>query len=226
MLLEALRDKQEYQENCYAKERKMEIIFNGNVVFDLSDNQIQVIKNDISSVIFDRDMTRRCKYWLEIPQDKYAHTNKQMMRSELGRVGATTIPSNLLKLAVEYARVFQSRYGDDGITQDIRCSVGDTDFAFSEDHQKVFRNAHDAQQQTKTLEEYLAYEQNIFETTMAWILQHKYERCLDRLRVEWTLKLEAREIADVPIDDQAFCNLVFSQDDYKDKEARDEEDDF
>lgn len=55
---------------------------------------------------------------------------------------------------------------------------------------------------------------------LQWVLTHKYEQCMKRLREEWMPKLKGRVQA-VPLDDDAFAQLVFSQPDYKDRKDRD-----
>ena len=54
-----------------------------------------------------------------------------------------------------------------------------------------------------------------------WVLTHKYERCLERLKNEWMSKLKDRMSA-VPTDDSAFAELVFDQPDYKSRKQREE----
>lgn len=54
-----------------------------------------------------------------------------------------------------------------------------------------------------------------------YILEHKYERCMARLRQEWEPKLKADGAASIPCDDKAFSDLVFARADYKDRAARD-----
>lgn len=56
-----------------------------------------------------------------------------------------------------------------------------------------------------------------------WVLNHKYERCLERMKAEWMPKLKQR-VASVPTDDDAFAQLVFSQPDYRSRKNRDQED--
>lgn len=58
-----------------------------------------------------------------------------------------------------------------------------------------------------------------------YILMHKYERCFERLKKEWEPKLAKKErnISSVPLDKDAFAELVFSQKDYKDRKAREDE---
>lgn len=58
----------------------------------------------------------------------------------------------------------------------------------------------------------------------AWILQHKYERCLHRLKLEWLPKLEIRGMTEIPSDDDELCALIFSQTDYKCRRTRENED--
>jgi hypothetical protein len=55
-----------------------------------------------------------------------------------------------------------------------------------------------------------------------WVLNHKYERCLERMKAEWMPKLKQRVDA-VPTNDDAFAELVFSQPDYKSRKRRDAE---
>lgn len=55
---------------------------------------------------------------------------------------------------------------------------------------------------------------------LKYILMHKYERCMGRLRKEWEVKLKDKGIRSLPVDDQEFAQLVFSQEDYKDRKAR------
>jgi hypothetical protein len=58
------------------------------------------------------------------------------------------------------------------------------------------------------------------ERRLQWVLTHKYEQCMKRLRDEWMPKLKGR-VESVPLDDDAFAQLVFSQPDYKDRKMRD-----
>lgn len=54
-------------------------------------------------------------------------------------------------------------------------------------------------------------------------VMHKYAQCMRRLRAEWMVKLAANGITMIPLDDDDFAQLVFSQPNYKDRKARDEE---
>jgi len=57
------------------------------------------------------------------------------------------------------------------------------------------------------------------ERRLQWVLTHKYEQCMKRLRDEWMPKLKDR-VESVPTSDDAFASLVFSQPDYKDRKSR------
>jgi len=54
-----------------------------------------------------------------------------------------------------------------------------------------------------------------------YIINHKYEQCFKRLKAEWEPKLAARGAESLPTDKDAFAQLVFSQEDYKDRSTRD-----
>ena len=55
---------------------------------------------------------------------------------------------------------------------------------------------------------------------LQWAVLHKHEQCMARLRKEWMPKLKGR-VESVPVDDEAFAKLIFSQSDYKDRQSRD-----
>lgn len=56
---------------------------------------------------------------------------------------------------------------------------------------------------------------------VSYVMKQKYWNCLKRLKNEWIPKLKESGLSSIPLDDDEFCNLVFSQPDYKDREARD-----
>lgn len=55
------------------------------------------------------------------------------------------------------------------------------------------------------------------------VLEQKYEHCFKRLKEEWEVKLKKNGVRSVPLDEEEFCNLVFAQPNYKDREAREQE---
>lgn len=54
---------------------------------------------------------------------------------------------------------------------------------------------------------------------LEYILMHKYERCFERLKKEWDVKLQSR-VESVPTNPEAYANLVLSQPDYKCRKTR------
>ena len=62
--------------------------------------------------------------------------------------------------------------------------------------------------------------QEDLERRVCYILLHKYERCFERLKKEWDPKLKAAGVESIPLDEDAYAELVFSQPDYKDKKDR------
>lgn len=54
---------------------------------------------------------------------------------------------------------------------------------------------------------------------LKWVLKHKYERCFERLKTEWSSKLQQR-YKSVPTDPDELADLIFSQPDYKSRKQR------
>lgn len=57
------------------------------------------------------------------------------------------------------------------------------------------------------------------ERRVHYIIMHKYEQCLKRLKEEWDPKL-AQRVDAVPTDPEKYAELVFAQKDYMDRSAR------
>lgn len=201
----------------------MKIKYNNREVLELSKTQQKVIKNDLLSDGFEADMMRRCKYWLEIPVDKYIHRNKTEIVNTLRQRGMENVPINSSSLMAAYSERLPPPLGLEDIQSPVPCQVGDHSFELSMDYCKGWRKLLEERQTKKSKEEYLGEEDRLLASRMAWILQHKYDRCYERLQLEWLPKLEARNITEVPTDPSAFAELVFSQPDYKDRETRDRE---
>jgi len=58
------------------------------------------------------------------------------------------------------------------------------------------------------------------ERRIKYILMHKYESCLNRLKSEWMSKLKENGEKSIPLEDEEFCELVFSQSNYQSKKKR------
>ena len=65
--------------------------------------------------------------------------------------------------------------------------------------------------------------QDDMERRSAWILKHKYERCMARMKQEWMPKLEKNGVKSIPLNNEEFAQLVFQQPDYKSKKQKDDE---
>ena len=59
---------------------------------------------------------------------------------------------------------------------------------------------------------------------LSWVIDHKYQNCLKRMKDEWLQKLKEAGIESIPLNDEKFAELVFKQPDYKDRATRDKED--
>lgn len=56
-----------------------------------------------------------------------------------------------------------------------------------------------------------------------WVLNHKYQKAFIQLKQEWDQKLLDNGVESIPTDKDAYAQLVFSQPNYKDRDARDAE---
>lgn len=50
-----------------------------------------------------------------------------------------------------------------------------------------------------------------------YIIMHKHAKCMERMRDEWTPKLKKNGVRALPIDDDEFAQLVFTQHNFKGK---------
>jgi hypothetical protein len=91
----------------------------------------------------------------------------------------------------------------------MKISVNDQElFTLSEIQKKVIKND---------------IHEDIFEEDMKrrlhYILNHKYERCFERLKNEWLPKLKER-VSSIPTNEYDLAELIFSQPDYKSRKSR------
>lgn len=93
----------------------------------------------------------------------------------------------------------------------MKISVNDTElFTLTETQKKVIKND---------------ISEDIFDNDMKrrlnWVLMHKYEQCFKRLKQEWDPKLKANGVTSIPLDEDAYAQLVFAQPNYKSRTQRD-----
>lgn len=94
----------------------------------------------------------------------------------------------------------------------MKISVDDQElFSLSETQKRVIKNDID---------------EDIFEEDMKrrlhYILDHKYQRCFERLKAEWEPKLAASGARSIPTDKDEFAQLVFAHPEYKDRKRREQ----
>lgn len=93
----------------------------------------------------------------------------------------------------------------------MKISVNDAElFTLSDNQKKVL--AHDISS---------AVLENDLKRRLQWILMHKYEKVLEKLKKDWVPKLIARGLTAVPVDNEELSKLIFSQEDYVDRLAQD-----
>ena len=56
---------------------------------------------------------------------------------------------------------------------------------------------------------------------LKWVLMHLFEKCFEDFKKEWEQKLKENGVKAIPLDDEEFANLVFSQPNYKNRSERD-----
>lgn len=54
---------------------------------------------------------------------------------------------------------------------------------------------------------------------LQYILMHKYERCFERLKLQW-MPILAQRMSSIPTDPDALAELIFSQPDYQNRSQR------
>jgi plasmid maintenance system killer protein len=55
---------------------------------------------------------------------------------------------------------------------------------------------------------------------LKWVLTHKFEEVMKDMKSEWIPKLQANGVTMMPIDNEEFAKLVFSQPNYKQRSKK------
>jgi hypothetical protein len=93
----------------------------------------------------------------------------------------------------------------------MKISVDDTElFVLSDMRKKVLAHAISSE----TIESDL-------KRRLQWVLMHKYEHTLEILKKEWVPKLVARGLKAIPANNDELCSLIFAEEDYTDRAAKD-----
>lgn len=186
----------------------MKISIDNEQILELTEIQKKVIKNDIHEEIFDSDMKRRLKYIVDHPCERCIEHHKKQWLQELKEKGAVAVsvtPFGFAELVLQDTKLDPQEDKESSVIVD-----GKEEFKITKTHKKLLKF------QKQKPDEFA-------KSQMKWILTHKYERCMERLRKEWEPKLASRGNTLIPIDDDAFAELVFSQSDYKNRSQRDAE---
>lgn len=186
----------------------MKISIDGKEILTLSEIQKKVIQNDIPTNIFEADMARRLSWCVEHPCDVCYESRKKGWNDTLKERGVKSAPIDKMALADEY---FKHCPCDLPQGKDKELSVevdGKRTFKVTPTHKRML-----VLQGHKDPDEHCC-------TQMAWVLSHKFERCMERLRREWEPKLASRGMDSLPTDDDDFAVLVFAQADYKNRSQR------
>ncbi len=188
----------------------MKISLNNEELFTLSETQKKVIQNDISLNIFEDDMKRRIKYIVEHPANRFVEQNAKSAREFLKSKNVSSIPSDKMEFAelvFEHAPVALSEVE----SQNHIVKVDDQDcFEISDVTKKLLKSC--VAKNCCCVE--WAKER------IQFVLMHKYERCMDRLRREWEPKLISEGVKEFPVDDDSFAELVFKHPEYKNRSDR------
>ena len=102
----------------------------------------------------------------------------------------------------------------------MKISVDDQEvFRLSETQKKVIKN--DIQEEVFDAD---------MKRRLEYILMHKYERCFERLKAEWCnsspgqqSKLEKNGVSSIPTNPDQLAELIFTQQNYKNRSKRESE---
>jgi hypothetical protein len=186
----------------------MKILINAIEIFTLSEIQKKVIQNDIPASIFKEDMQRRMHHWIHHPVNRCIEQKAKEWRDLLSTHGINTVNSDSLLFANKVMDVLDINLLPENNTDTIISIDNEEAFRYNPINKRVLRYLGILQ-----IEEWI-------KERVRWILIHKYERCMERLRREWEPKLGSAGVQFIPLIDEDFAFLVFSRPEYKDRESR------
>lgn len=188
----------------------MKITLNNEELLTLSEMQKKVIQNDIPSSQFESDMKRRLMHVINHPCERFIEKNAQFGREFLKLKGLQYIPSEKMQFAsliFQYAPVSLSEIEK----RSHSVMVNDQHFFdISITKKQILKSC--------VAKNFCCIEWS--KQQLKWILQHKYERCMESLRMEWEPKLISQGMTQFPIDDNTFSEIVFKNPQYKNRSQR------
>lgn len=191
----------------------MKVQINNETILELNKTQENVIKYDVLEEIYESDMQRRLNWCIHHPANRFVERHAKYGREFLKSQGLKSCPSDPIELA---AKVFEYSTVDmtDIEKESHIVKVDGKDcFVIDSTTKKLLKMD---VSKDKCCVEYC-------KERMQWVLMHKYERCMERLRREWEPKLMALGMKELPLDDDEFAELVFSQPNYKNRSQREAE---
>lgn len=204
----------------------MKISVNNEHLLEINELQRKIICNDICHDIFDADMKRRIKwvieYWLEgmykevqavylpdIQNDMLETASDGYLENALER-------TNAMKELVTYWR-FKPTYHD----------VAQGNYLLAAKPISIEVNSvplFEIPPEAVAIFQYRLTPEEVIETVrekIKWVLEHKHERCQERLLAHWR-PLLANRLPKLPSDCNRCCELVFAQKDYKCRKTRED----
>jgi len=183
----------------------MKFSINKELIFEFKPWQIDLIEISLNGVSLMDDMKRRAIYAVEKPLKKYINTHKEKINKELKELGVLAFPSTLENLA-------KALVPKDEMDKCEKIDMNCQSLLFNQVPSyllalvcKFFSPADG--------------ECSFASTQVVRIFEEKIKRCLERMHFEWDKKLLAEGLS-IPIDDEEFVKLVFSQDDFKNKRGK------
>ena len=191
----------------------MKISINDEDLLTLTEIQKKVIQNDVIMEEFEDDMKRRLHYIIHHPANRFVEQNSKSARDFLKTRNVSSVPADKMEFAAlvfEYAPVPLSQ---EEMEKYIIKVDGKDCFEITETTKKLLKSC--------VAKDCCCIEWS--KERLKWILMHKYQRCMERLRRSWEPKLMASGYKELPLDDDKFAELVFSQPNYKNRSQREAE---
>ena len=180
----------------------MEFTVDGNLAFEFLDWQRKLIKDYVQAKSFKSDMKRRAIHAVERPVCKYLTTHRDTLLEKLKNLGIERCPSNVYR----FSEFIASRDDMDieKTSFENGCSLECNGEFFREIPEYILTIA----------KSFVCSDDSYVEDRIKFIFNEKIKMSIKRMHFTWDSKLEERNL-EIPIDDESFALLVFSQEDYR-----------
>ena len=195
----------------------MIVSMNGTEFVSMNDTQKKVLKNEIQAEELDKDLKRRVMWSVQDQYDAAFVRFKEDWDEKLAENGVQSIPvdkDSYIALVLDQPNCDLPEISEN----DSTISVDDSDlFVVSTTQKRILKKyGQKIAQDAPSIDDWI-------KLRIRWILNLKYSNCYVRLKKEWEKKLIAAGATNIPLDKDAFAALVFEQEDYKDRDAREAE---